>query len=66
MSTYWVITVTDLGDRGAGLSGYERRFEFGDIEDAFQCAKSAQAAGFMVSAARVLASRERLSFTAPR
>jgi hypothetical protein len=66
MSTYWVITVTDLGDRGAGLLGYEHRFEFGDTEDAFRCAKSAQDAGFKVSAARVLATRERLSSTAPR
>ena len=66
MSTYWVIIVTDLGDREAGLSGYEQRFEFGDTEDAFRSAKSAQEAGFKVSAAKVLATRERLSFTAPR
>ena len=48
MSTYWVITVKDRGDRGAGVFGYERRFEFGDTEEAFRCAKGAQAAGFDV------------------
>lgn len=64
MSTYWVITVTDPGDRGAGLVGYEHRFGFGDTEEAFQCAKSAQDAGFKVSAAKVVASRDRLSSTA--
>jgi len=61
MSTYWVITVKDPGDRVAGTLGYERRFEFGDTEEAFQCAKGAQEAGFDVSAAKVLATRERLS-----
>ena len=53
MSTYWVITVKDPGDRVAGTLGYERRFEFGDTEEAFQCAKGAQEAGFDVSAAKV-------------
>ena len=61
--TYWVITVKDPADRGAGISGYERRFEFGDTEEAFQCAKGAQGAGFDVSAAKVVASNERLSRT---
>ena len=66
MRTYWVITVKDAGDRRAGVPGYERRFEFGDPEEAFRCAKDAQGAGFKVAAARVLATRERLSSTAPR
>ena len=61
MKTYWVVIVKDTGDCGAGVSGYERRFEFGDTEEAFQCAKGAQTAGFDVSAAKVYASRERLS-----
>ena len=65
MTTYWVITVRDPGDREAGVFGYERRFEFGDLEEAYRCAKSAQEAGFKVSAARVVATRERLSSTAP-
>ena len=64
MSTYWVITVTDPGDLAAGLVGYEHRFGFGDTEEAFRCAKSAQEAGFKVSAAKVVASRDRLSSTA--
>jgi hypothetical protein len=66
MRTYWVITVKDPGDRGAGVSGYERRFEFGDLEEAFRCTKGAQEAGFEVAAARVFATRERLSSTVPR
>jgi hypothetical protein len=66
MRTYWVITVKDPGDRGAGVFGYERRFEFGDPEEAFRCAKVAQEAGFEVASARVFATRERLSFTVPR
>jgi hypothetical protein len=66
MMTYWVITVKDPGDHMAGVFGYERRFEFGDPEEAFQCAQRAQAAGFMVSAAKVFANRERLSSTVPR
>ena len=61
MKTYWVITVKEARDCGAGVSGYERRFEFGDTEEAFQCAKGAQTAGFDVSAAKVSASRERMS-----
>lgn len=60
MKTYWVVIVKDTGDYGAGVSRYERRFEFGDTEEAFQCAKGAQTAGFDVSAAKVYASRERL------
>jgi hypothetical protein len=63
--TYWVITVKDPVDRGAGISGYERRFEFGDTEEAFRCAKGAQGAGFDVSAAKVFATRERLSSRCP-
>ena len=55
MRTYWVISVKDPGDRGAGIFGYERRFEFRDLEEAFRCAKGAQAAGFEVAAARVFA-----------
>lgn len=66
MRTYWVITVKDAGDRGSGVFGYERRFEFGDPEEAFLCAKGAQEAGFEVAAARVFATRERLSSTVPR
>ena len=61
MKTYWVIIVKEARDCGAGVSGYERRFEFGDTEEAFKCAKGAQEAGFDVSAAKVYASRERLS-----
>ena len=66
MRTYWVITVKDPGDLGAGVFGYERRFQFGDPEEAFQCAKGAQEAGFEVAAAKVYATRERLSSTMPR
>jgi hypothetical protein len=44
---------------------YERRFEFGDTEEAFRCAKGAQEAGFDVSATKVSASRERLLSTMP-
>jgi hypothetical protein len=66
MSTYWVITVKDPGDREAGISGYERRFEFGDTEEAFRCAKDANGAGFKVAAAKVFATRKRLSSTVPR
>ena len=65
MKSHWVITVKDPGDRGAGVFGYERRFEFGDTEEAFRCAKGAQEAGFEVSAAKVFATRERLSSTMP-
>jgi hypothetical protein len=61
MKTYWVVTVKDAGDCEAGVSGYERRFEFGNTEEAFKCAKGAQEAGFDVSAAKVYARRERLS-----
>ncbi len=57
MRTYWVITVKDAGDRGAGVLGYERRFEFGDPEEAFRCAKGAQEAGFEVAAAKVSSER---------
>jgi hypothetical protein len=66
MRTYWVITVKDPGDRDAGVFGYERRFEFGDLEEAFRCAKDANEAGFKVAAAKVFATRERLSSTVPR
>jgi len=66
MRTYWVVTVKEPGDRGAGISGYERRFEFASLEEAFRCAKGAQEAGFEVAAARVFATRERLSSTVPR
>jgi hypothetical protein len=65
MRAHWVITVKDPGDREAGVLGYERRFEFGDPEEAFRCAKGAQEAGFEVAAARV-ATRERLSSNVPR
>ena len=66
MSTYWVITVKDPGDRSAGGSEYERRFEFGDAEEAFRCAKDANEAGFKVAAAKVFAGKKRLSSTVPR
>lgn len=66
MRTYWVVTVIDPGDYVARVFGYERRFEFGDLEEAFLCAKAAQEAGFKVSAAEVFATRESLSPTAPR
>lgn len=66
MRTYWVITVKAPGDLVAGVSGYERRFEFGDLEEASRCANDARGAGFEVAAARVFATRERLSSTASR
>ena len=66
MRSYWVITVKDAGDRGTRVLGYERRFEFGDPEEAFRCAKGAKEAGFEVAAARVSATSERLSSTVPR
>lgn len=59
--TYWVITVRDPGDREAGVFRCERRFEFGDLEEAFECARSAQRAGFEISAAKVFATREKVS-----
>lgn len=65
MKSHWVITVKDSGDRGAGAFGYERRFEFGDTEEAFLCARGAQEAGFDVSAIKGFASRARLSSTMP-
>ena len=55
MKTYWVITVKDPGDHEAGISRYERRFEFGDLEEALECALGAQKAGFTVSTAKVSA-----------
>ena len=58
MKTYWVITVKDPGDREAGVSRYGRRFEFGDEEEAYECALAAHKAGFEVSAAKVSATRE--------
>lgn len=66
MRTYWVITVKDPGDPAAGAFGYERRFEFGDLEEAFRCANDAHEAGFKVATAKVIATRERLSSTATR
>lgn len=58
---YWIVTVRDPGDHEAGVLRYERRFEFGDLEEAFGCAQSAQRAGFEVSAAKVFATRAKLS-----
>jgi hypothetical protein len=58
---YWVITVKDPGDLEAGVCRYERRFEFGDPEQALECAQSAKKAGFEVSAAKVIATREKVS-----
>jgi len=49
MKTHWVIIVKDPGDREAGLPGYERRFEFDDVERAFACSQGALKAGFGVS-----------------
>ena len=63
VTTYWVITVKDPGDRETGVLRYERRFEFDDLEAAFHCTKGASEAGFEVSVARVLATRERSSST---
>jgi hypothetical protein len=40
MKSHRVITVKDPGDRG-GAFGHERRFEFGDTEEAFPCARGA-------------------------
>jgi hypothetical protein len=54
---YWLITVKDAGDLAAGVFPYERRFEFSDLEEAFQCAKGAQEAGFDVSASKVVATK---------
>lgn len=62
---YWIITVRDPGDREAGVLRYERRFEFGDLDEAFECARSAGKAGFAVSAARVFATRAKLSSAVP-
>jgi hypothetical protein len=61
MKMYWVITVKDPGDREAGVCRYERRFEFGDPKEALECAQGAKKAGFDVSAAKVLATREKVS-----
>lgn len=66
MRTYWVITIKEPGDPAAGTFGYERRFEFGDLEEAFRCASDAREAGFEVATAKVFANRERLSSTATR
>jgi hypothetical protein len=61
MQTYWVITVRDPGDREAGISRYERRFEFDELERAFECAQGAQRAGFEISAAKVSATAEKVT-----
>ena len=61
MKTYWVITVKDPGDREAGVSGYERRFEFDDVERAFACSKRAMKAGFGVSSTKVATTKEQVS-----
>ena len=60
---YWVITVKDPGDLEAGVFPYERRFDFDDLEEAYRCAQGAKSAGFDISVAKVLASRERSSST---
>jgi hypothetical protein len=62
---YWIITVRDPGDCWAGVSQYERRFEFGDLEEAFECARSAGEAGFAVSAAKVFGTGAKLSPAVP-
>jgi hypothetical protein len=62
---YWIITVRDPGDREAGVERYERRFEFGNLEDAFACARSAREAGFTISAAKVVATRAKVSSAIP-
>ena len=56
---YLVITVKDPGDREAGISPCERRFQFDDPEEALECAHGAHRAGFEVSAATVSATRTR-------
>lgn len=61
--TYWVIAVKDPGDLEAGVFPYERRFAFDDIEEAYRCAQGAKRAGFDISVAKVLTSRERTSST---
>ena len=61
MKTYWVITVKDPGDREAGVSGYERRFEFDDVERAFACSQRALKAGFGVSSTKVSTTKEQVS-----
>ena len=66
MRTYWVITVKDPGDRDAGVSGYERRFEFGDLEEALRCANDANGAGFKVATAKVGCYRSRVVARASR
>jgi hypothetical protein len=53
MKTYWVITVKDPGDPVAGISRYESRFEFDDLQEAFECALSAHRAGFRILTAKV-------------
>jgi hypothetical protein len=60
VKTYWVITVKEPGNRGAGVSRYERRFEFGDLRKALECAQGARRAGFRVSAAKVSTSRDKV------
>ena len=66
MKTYWVITVKDPGDREAGVSRYGRRFEFGDEEEAYECALAAHKAGFEVLAAKVSATRGKGPDRGPR
>ncbi len=60
MKTHWVITVKDPRDREAGLPGYERRFEFDDVERAFACSQGALKAGFGVSSTKVLTTKEQV------
>jgi hypothetical protein len=60
MKTYWVVTVRDPGDRRAGVSRYERRFEFGEPNEASECVQGARKAGFQVWAANVSTTREKV------
>ena len=60
MKTYWIITVKDSRDRRAGVSPYERRFEFGNPGQALECAQDARKAGFEVSAAKVSTTKEKV------
>jgi hypothetical protein len=55
---YLVVTVTDPGDRDAGIAPYAHRFEFGDPEEALECSYSAHRAGFEVTAATVSGTRK--------
>ena len=61
MKTYWVITVRDPGDRETGVSGYEHRLAFDDVERAFACSQEALRAGFGVSSTKVSTTKEGVS-----